>query len=345
MSLNPLVVLRKEAPLQRISFLDEHGNVANNSESLKYIKIGDFLFLRSAETSLKSKRGSGTYYMLDAVAFFFSRPEIKDMPYTEYLQLARKSGYGTVSLVDKKDLISYVLDGVDDVNSIDPSHPAVSVFSSIQEAENFVQMPDAKKDMNLIVDEPLFVKTRPVVSRIDIFHSSKDFTNVLQLYNETMKKIDKSNGQSAPISLVESIKKANTQINSTQGKDSSWVPIIIVPAAPTALITMFNVRDFLQNSAFIPTSEIKKKTSSSKESSIVVERSDSRDLQRSYQIIDNPSRLSLEDWNRVAAVFVQGPAWQFKGWKWENPVDVFQNGICIHFSVELIFSLRILSSL
>ena len=28
--------------------------------------------------------------------------------------------------------------------------------------------------------------------------------------------------------------------------------------------------------------------------------------------------------NRVVAVFVQGPAWQFKGWPWEgNPVEIF----------------------
>lgn len=28
--------------------------------------------------------------------------------------------------------------------------------------------------------------------------------------------------------------------------------------------------------------------------------------------------------NRVVAVFVQGPSWQFKGWPWDgNPVEIF----------------------
>lgn len=32
--------------------------------------------------------------------------------------------------------------------------------------------------------------------------------------------------------------------------------------------------------------------------------------------------------DRVVAVFVMGPAWQFKGWPWNgNPVDIFTNGI------------------
>ena len=35
-------------------------------------------------------------------------------------------------------------------------------------------------------------------------------------------------------------------------------------------------------------------------------------------------KLSADDWDRVVAVFVQGPAWQFKGWPWGgNPVDIF----------------------
>lgn len=43
-----------------------------------------------------------------------------------------------------------------------------------------------------------------------------------------------------------------------------------------------------------------------------------------YRVIDNPLKLSQQDWNRVVAVFVIGPAWQFKGWPWEgNPVEIF----------------------
>lgn len=43
-----------------------------------------------------------------------------------------------------------------------------------------------------------------------------------------------------------------------------------------------------------------------------------------YRIIDNPNKLSAQDWNRVVGVFVMGPAWQFKGWPWDgNPTEIF----------------------
>ena len=36
--------------------------------------------------------------------------------------------------------------------------------------------------------------------------------------------------------------------------------------------------------------------------------------------------------DRVVAVFVQGPAWQFKGWPWGgNPVDIFSRSTILPF--------------
>ena len=46
-----------------------------------------------------------------------------------------------------------------------------------------------------------------------------------------------------------------------------------------------------------------------------------------YRVIDNISKLQPGDWDRVVAVFVQGPAWQFKGWPHDgNPVEIFSKG-------------------
>eukprot|EP01133_Synstelium_polycarpum_P016845 gene16845-20029_t len=44
-----------------------------------------------------------------------------------------------------------------------------------------------------------------------------------------------------------------------------------------------------------------------------------------YEIYDNTKLLKPDDWLRVAAVFVQGEAWQFKDWRWSNPVDLLSN--------------------
>lgn len=50
-----------------------------------------------------------------------------------------------------------------------------------------------------------------------------------------------------------------------------------------------------------------------------------------YLVIDNPSRLADKEWDRVVAVVSVGKEWQFKGWKWSTPVELFSHVINIFF--------------
>lgn len=106
-------------------------------------------------------------------------------------------------------------------------------------------------------------------------------------------------------------------------KKGSRTPIIIIPAASTSLITMLNCKDVLQDLRFIGTEE-KKAQGVRRDNEVLIHRSKDGGLTVPYRIIDNPSKLTPDDWDRVVAVFVQGPAWQFKGWPWNgNPTDIF----------------------
>jgi RNA pol II accessory factor, Cdc73 family, C-terminal len=51
-----------------------------------------------------------------------------------------------------------------------------------------------------------------------------------------------------------------------------------------------------------------------------------------FKIIDSVSKLAdrPENWDRVVAVFATGQPWQFKNWKWSEPVDLFQNVLGVH---------------
>jgi len=54
-----------------------------------------------------------------------------------------------------------------------------------------------------------------------------------------------------------------------------------------------------------------------------------------YRVIDNPQKLTNADWDRVVAVFVMGPAWQFKGWPWDgNPVEIFSKICAFHIKYD-----------
>ncbi|XP_040215746.1 parafibromin [Rana temporaria] len=117
-------------------------------------------------------------------------------------------------------------------------------------------------------------------------------------------------------------------------KKGSRTPIIIIPAATTSLITMLNSKDLLQDLKFV-SSEEKKKQGCQRENEVLIQRrkdqmqpgGTSISVTVPYRVIDQPLKLLPQDWDRVVAVFVQGPAWQFKGWPWVlpdgSPVDIF----------------------
>lgn len=94
---------------------------------------------------------------------------------------------------------------------------------------------------------------------------------------------------------------------------SARIPIIIIPAAPTSLITMYNARDILQELSFV-TSQEKQASGVRRENEILIHRQKSDGRSVPYRVIDQPNKLQPEEWNRVVAVFVQGQTWQFKGW-------------------------------
>lgn len=109
----------------------------------------------------------------------------------------------------------------------------------------------------------------------------------------------------------------------TAAKRQSRTPIIIIPAATTSLITMYNVKDILQDLKFVTTDQ-KRAEGCPRENEVLLQRSKEANITVPYRIIDNPAKLTSQDWSRVVAVFVQGPAWQFKGWPWDGqPVEIF----------------------
>uniref|UniRef100_T1JAK9 Cell division control protein 73 C-terminal domain-containing protein n=1 Tax=Strigamia maritima TaxID=126957 RepID=T1JAK9_STRMM len=105
-------------------------------------------------------------------------------------------------------------------------------------------------------------------------------------------------------------------------KRVSKIPIIVIPATTTSIITMFNVKDILEGLRFVG-SEEKRSRGCRRVNEVLIQRR--RDgVTVPFRVIDNICKLEREDWDRVVAVFVQGPAWQFKGWPWGGkPIEIF----------------------
>jgi parafibromin len=145
----------------------------------------------------------------------------------------------------------------------------------------------------------------------------------------------KKNPQVAPPPAIERPKEliptaqARVIPPSMQNKRQSKTPIIIIPSSPNSLITMYNAKEILQDLRFITTEE-KRSSGSQRENEILLQRRKDGNLTVPYRVIDQPSKLTPQDWSRVVAVFVLGPAWQFKGWPWDgNPVEIFSKSISL----------------
>uniref|UniRef100_A0A8C7RT15 Parafibromin n=1 Tax=Oncorhynchus mykiss TaxID=8022 RepID=A0A8C7RT15_ONCMY len=142
--------------------------------------------------------------------------------------------------------------------------------------------------------------------------------------------------------LLPAVSQARPPPNQKKG---SRTPIVIIPAATTSLITMLNAKDLLQDLKFV-TSEEKKKQGIQRDNEVLLQRRKDQiqpggatlSVTVPYRVIDQPLKLAPQDWDRVVAVFVQGPAWQFKGWPWllpdGSPVDIFAKIRAFHLKYD-----------
>ena len=121
---------------------------------------------------------------------------------------------------------------------------------------------------------------------------------------------------------------AQLSLHETIKKKLKGPPIIVCSGGSVDVFNMLNIKDFLQAENFISVKE-KKSQGAKKEHSIKITRV-YENQEYEFQIVDNVSRFSENDWQRVVAVFVSGQAWQFKGWKWSSMVDIFQNVLGIY---------------
>lgn len=152
---------------------------------------------------------------------------------------------------------------------------------------------------------------------------------------------------STPSAMSERVAAANRALNLSREEGGSIVekprvnPIIIVPSAVTSVITGLNAKELLIDGIYTPV-EVKRQQQMATsggglrkdKEQVILRPSSATGRSQAYKIIDDPTKLSDADWGRVVAVFVTGQQWQFKGWKYSNPVDLFQHVLGVHVAID-----------
>jgi parafibromin len=101
---------------------------------------------------------------------------------------------------------------------------------------------------------------------------------------------------------------------------SAAVPLIIVPAAMSAMLNMWNARQFLEQGQYVPSAEAYKARPERGAPVVAFRRSAGRAHPPlpTYHVTDVVPPARSPDWQRVVAVVVQGKPWQFRDWPFKG---------------------------
>ncbi|KAK8954358.1 hypothetical protein KSP39_PZI002845 [Platanthera zijinensis] len=282
----------------------------------------DYSFPCSTETAFRSKQGN--LYTLETLLFFVRHHHLK---HTEYLQSARFRRVPAVTLPDRKPLLDYLQGRIASSDSIEllPPTAMTAVGQSIASFPSYTVAGARGEGIAPdIVDYVSLIRAleRPLKDRESLLECrNRDFYSVLMASTRREEERHRIESQQRKDGLVAKTRlfgsddrgdepggyetpKPKMHLKGTKIGDG--VPIILVPSAFQTLITIYNVKEFLEDGVFVSTDvKVKAMNGSSK------------------PVRDKPSALKPEDWDRVVAVFVLGKEWQFKDWPFKDHVEIF----------------------
>ncbi|KAI8904716.1 hypothetical protein EDD86DRAFT_277914 [Gorgonomyces haynaldii] len=237
-------------------------------------------------------------YSVGSVIHFYVN---MDMEPAKYLQHMVDLNMQSISFVDRKDLKDFLMGGssqfVDKGGQQD-----VLGFDLAQKQRELGD--DVLKDVQIM--EKINSMTRTINTRTSILCVPKNFT---QIQTQSMKLFVENEGKN--------LKRKMQQPTKDKQQKKRQHAIIIVPAGAQSLISLYNVKDFLLNKKFIP-SQTYRDNGEPKPLKVSFKIDDV-----TYDVYDAVDTFSSRDWEQVVVVFTNGQEWQFKGWKWDKPVDIF----------------------
>uniref|UniRef100_A0A8B9H0U8 Parafibromin n=1 Tax=Astyanax mexicanus TaxID=7994 RepID=A0A8B9H0U8_ASTMX len=299
------------------------------------------------------------YYTLDSILFLLNNVHL---PHPSYVRRAATENIPVVRRPDRKDLLSYLNGESSSSTSIDRSAPIeIGLQRPTQVKRAADEVSSEAKKPRIEDEERVRLDKERLAARLEghkegIVQTDQiryDYTNRVHTVIKTWKKQILIFVSLSLFSLFlfflsqegASARKAQTPAIQAVPRPGSRTPIIIIPAATTSLITMLNAKDLLQDLKFV-TPEEKKKLGIQRDNEVLLQRRKDQvqpggsaiSVTVPYRVIDQPLKLAPQDWDRVVAVFVQGPAWQFKGWPWllpdGSPVDIFAKIRAFHLKYD-----------
>lgn len=161
----------------------------------------------------------------------------------------------------------------------------------------------------------------------------QNFTQIKE-YVAQLKSAAKGGKGSAP---AVSASAASNPASKPSSKKPRIFPIIMVSSSPTALITLHNIKKFLEESQYEASETARQRNGGKTEDMIPIYRrkthidSSGKEIETRIKYfavdgVDALAKFGPDAWDRVVCVMTTGQEWQFKPYKWTEPKQLFHNG-------------------
>ncbi|KAF9575108.1 accessory factor associated with RNA polymerase II [Mortierella alpina] len=352
---DPLSLLREFTISKKpITLVSSSGTLVTELTDAADVVFADdkqtFRFPRNTPTNYK-RGASDETYTLETLLFLLQRAH---QSVAEYSLEGAQKGIQIVSILDKRLVLDY-LTGVTATSGNIVKQPSDTSKRSLDDVQDGAQDDASKKQKTLShaghgdaseVLEIIRSKERLARTTASVLRGNKSFANIQKLgigillkskskdEKTAAKKSDpRQAGATAPPST--SSRPSSTPSSANQrpssnpssqikSRSSSRIPIIIIPAAITSMLTMYNIKQFLEDQIYVDSQEIRNQGGAKPTRLVIERRQKANETHKTpYHVIDSADHLRPEDWDRVVCVFTTGAEWQFKKWKWQKPVELF----------------------
>ncbi|KAI0373122.1 RNA polymerase II-associated protein [Pilatotrama ljubarskyi] len=294
---------------------------------------------------------------------------LRDAPGAEYMKQVRENGYtvGFVSVTERKAVADWLEDKTQSLSGlVSIEAESTTPPGTPPQLRTTASLPSVSSAKGAdTTSSPL--KRRYVADHADIEVVKKIKANEIELQDRitVLRGIKPNNLNSVKVAFAEKLKKLKEAANPKHSssiwssapstpdpklqarKPRNQYPIIMISSSPTSLITMYNVRRFLQDAVFEPSQEARARAAAEgnarAEDVIPIYRKRTTidpsgretETQTRYFVVDSAEALAKfgpDAWDRVVCVMTTGQTWQFRPYKWQEPKTLFHHVKGIYFS-------------
>ncbi|KAJ1958338.1 accessory factor associated with RNA polymerase II [Dipsacomyces acuminosporus] len=334
---NPLELLRQYTMQKKsIEFIDGDGNLTKDLLKAATVRFGeDASFPRDTPTSYSRGNNEADQYTLSALLHFLDH---RDQSFYEYMKTTNTLGLQTVSFGDRINLLDYLTGksaAAGQGNEPQAGDKHANAAGSADDSGRRTRMKigggadgtHVATSANDIARD-IMRRERLIVTTSTALSSSKTFARVPGLIKELFPPKSAAGASGGLPGKAEATGAASGASGSAlrrAGHRKRKDPIVVVPAATTAMINMYNIKALLKDHQFVDSKDVMAKGETKPREVVVEHTMSGGGPSLKFRIVDSVQDFTEADWSSLVCVFTQGAAWQFKNWSWSTPEEVFQN--------------------